>query len=71
MPCGREYPQSKGTGERLSKAVWRDFRAFSPSPALPVDFGDFQFAQKFVDSMDLNPEVLKEPRKYSPGRQSD
>jgi hypothetical protein len=64
MPRGREYSRLKRTGERLSEAARRDFRAFSPSPALAVDFGDSAVAQKFVDSVDLGRKVLKWSRKY-------
>jgi hypothetical protein len=36
---------------------------FSPSRDEAVDFGDFEEAQKFVDTINLEPEIPKESRK--------
>jgi hypothetical protein len=44
--------RSRSAPERGSpEAAWRNFPAFSPLPALAVDFGDSAVLQKFVDSM--------------------
>jgi hypothetical protein len=45
------FALAEWTGEESSDSRVAESLGFSPSPALAVDFGDFQVAQKFVDTV--------------------